>query len=44
MHAEQLYQYNTNLLNDYFEQDLREREEREYVIRAYHELDAEAEM
>jgi len=38
MHAEQLYQYNTELINDYFKQDLLEREERESLIKAYHEL------
>jgi hypothetical protein len=43
MHAEQLYQYNTELLNDYFEQDLLEREERTSLISAYRELDVEEE-
>ena len=38
MHAEQLYQYNTELINDYFEQDLLEREECESLIKAYYEL------
>ena len=43
MHAEQLYQYNTELLSGYLEQDLLEREERESLIKAYHELDADLE-
>lgn len=43
MHAEQLYQYNTELLNSYFEQDLLEREERKSLISAYRELDVEEE-
>ena len=41
MHAEELYRYNTELLNGYLEQDLLEREERESLIKAYHELDVE---
>ena len=41
MHAKQLYQYNTELLNDYYKQDLLEREERESLVKVYHELDAE---
>ena len=44
MHAEQLYWNNTELLNDYFERDLCEREECESLIKAYHELSAEEEM
>jgi hypothetical protein len=43
MHMEQLYRYNTELLNDYFEQDLLEREECKSLISAYHELDVEEE-
>lgn len=43
MHAEQLYRYNTELLNEYFEQDLLEREERKSLISAYRELDVEEE-
>ena len=44
MHTEQLYQYNTELLNDYIKQDLLKREERESLIKAYHELDAEEDI
>ena len=41
MHEEEQYRYNTALLNDYFERDLLEREEREALVQAYHELDVE---
>jgi hypothetical protein len=41
MHEEEKYRSNTGLLNDYYEQDLLEREEREALVRAYHQLDAE---
>ena len=41
MHAEQQYQYNTELLDHYFQQDLLEREERKSIVKAYHELDAD---
>jgi len=44
MHAEQLDQYNTDLINDYLKRDLLEREERESLVKVYHELDAEEEM
>jgi hypothetical protein len=40
MHEEEQYRYNMELLKDYFEQDLLEREEREALVRAYYELDA----
>ena len=43
LHEEQLYRYNTELINDYIEQDLLERKEREYFIQTYRELDVEEE-
>lgn len=41
MYEEERYQYNVQLLNEYFEYDMREREERDALIRAYQEWDAE---
>ena len=41
MHEEEQYRRNMELLNDYFERDLLEREEREALVQAYRELDVE---
>ncbi len=35
-------QYSAELLNEYYERDIREREEREALVRAYREWDVEA--
>lgn len=42
MHEGEQYQQNVRLLNDYYERDILEREEREALVRAYREWDAEA--
>jgi hypothetical protein len=41
MHEADQYRYDAALLNDYFERDMREREERDALVQAYREWGAE---
>jgi hypothetical protein len=44
MHEAEQYQYNSEMLNEYYECDILEREARDALLRGYREWDAAAEQ